>query len=203
MISRLRGILLEKTSPALLVEVNGVGYEVLAPMTTCYHLPDINSEVTLHTHFVVREDAHQLYGFITQTDRELFRTLVKVNGVGPKMALGIMSGMEAQELVQCVQSGNLVALTRIPGVGKKTAERLLVELRDKLSAWELAGSGKTGAVVSGKPASDPATEAESALVSLGYKPVEASRMVSAIARENSATSSQELIRLALRAAVKG
>jgi Holliday junction DNA helicase RuvA len=200
MISRLCGTLLEKIPPALLVDVYGVGYEVFAPMTTFYHLPEPGSEIVLHTHFVVREDVQQLYGFTTHRDRELFRTLIKVNGVGPKMALGIMSGMEATDLVRCVQTDNIAALTRIPGVGKKTAERLVIDLRDKLAAGHTDSSDASRA--SAIPANHAIAEAESALASLGYKPAEASRMIQAATRENTAASSQELIRLALRAAVK-
>ncbi len=140
MISRLRGVLLEKTPPLLLVEVNGVGYEVFAPMSSFYALPEIGSDVILHIHFVVREDVQQLYGFIEPRDRELFRTLIKVNGVGPKLALGIMSGMESAELLRCVRSDNIKALSQIPGIGKKTAERLIIELRDKLSDWDVTAS---------------------------------------------------------------
>lgn len=202
MISRLRGLLLEKAPPVLLIDVGGVGYDVFAPMTTIYQLPDVGSEVILHTHFVVREDVHQLYGFADMRDRELFRTLIKVNGVGPKMALGIMSGMEVNDLVRCVRSDNVAALTTIPGIGKKTAERLLIELRDKLAQWEVTGSGTAFAKTNTTQQNDPVTEAESALVALGYKPQEASRMVHAVATENAAANSEVLIRLALRAAVK-
>ena len=194
MIARLHGILLEVTPPALLLDVSGVGYEVFAPMTTFYQLPPLQQPVTLHTHFVVREDAQQLYGFISAMERELFRTLIKVNGVGPKMALGIMSGMEAALLVQCVQGNQVDALTRIPGVGKKTAERLIIELRDKLTAWQGAAPAA--------PAPQADQEAESALIALGYKLAEAARLVSAAQAEQPAATSQQLIRLALRAAVR-
>ncbi len=202
MISRLCGLLLEKTPPVLLIDVKGIGYDVFAPMTTIYRLPDVGAEVTLHTHFVVREDVQQLYGFADTRDRELFRTLIKVNGVGPKMALGIMSGMEVNDLVRCVRNDNVAALTTIPGIGKKTAERLLIELRDKLAEWEVTGSGTAYTKTNIAQANDPVTEAESALVALGYKPQEASRMVHAVASENAAANSEALIRLALRAAVK-
>lgn len=202
MISRLCGLLLEKTPPVLLVDVHGVGYEVFAPMTTIYRLPDVGNEVMLHTHFVVREDVQQLFGFADTRDRELFRTLIKVNGVGPKMALGIMSGMEVNDLVRCVRSNNIAALTTIPGVGKKTAERLLIELRDKLAEWEVVGLGSTQPKTTAMQLTDPASEAETALVALGYKPQEASRMIQQVAQQSSTASSQDLIRLALRAAVK-
>jgi len=202
MISRLHGILLEKTPPALVIDVGGVGYEVFVPMTTLYHLPEQGKPVTLHTHFVVREDAQQLYGFHTRQDRELFRTLIRVNGIGPKMALGILSGMETADLVRCVQSDNTAALTRIPGIGKKTAERLIIELRDKLGDTHAEHfAATTGGTPVVRPA-DARNEAESALASLGYKPADASRMVSSAAKENSSATREELIRLALRAAVK-
>jgi Holliday junction DNA helicase RuvA len=206
MISRLRGQLLEKAPPLLLLDVNGVGYEVFAPMTTIYQLPELGSEVTLHTHFVVREDVQQLFGFADTRDRQLFRTLIKVNGVGPKMALGIMSGMEVNDLVRCVRNDNVVALTTIPGIGKKTAERLLVELRDKLNEWELVVPDPINAHPGMAKPVDQASEAESALVALGYKPQDAARMVNAVVVDkknaNIDTNSEMLIRLALRAAVK-
>jgi Holliday junction DNA helicase RuvA len=203
MISRLQGTLLEKHPPALLVDVQGVGYEVLVPMSTLFQLPDTGDEVILFTHFVVREDAQQLFGFVDKRDRELFRTLIRVNGVGPKMALAIMSGMDTTDLVRCVNNNDVAALCRIPGVGKKTAERLLVEMRDKLGQWEVSEEGAAasgaGAILQ---AMDELAEAESALVALGYKATEASRMVNAVAGENDGASSEELIRLALKSAVK-
>jgi Holliday junction DNA helicase RuvA len=202
MISRLRGLLLEKTPPALLVDVNGVGYEVFAPMSSFYALPEIGGEVTLHTHFVVREDVQQLYGFVASRDRELFRTLIKVNGVGPKLALGIMSGMESVELLRCVRSDNVKALSQIPGIGKKTAERLIIELRDKLADWDVTGAVSETTAVPVK-VGDRSGEAESALVALGYKPVEATRLVSAALAGKPEANSEELIRLALRAALNG
>ena len=202
MISLLRGILLEKAPPILVIDVQGVGYEVFVPMTSFYSLPDTGREIQLHTHFVVREDAQQLYGFVTSRDRELFRTLIKVNGVGPKMALGIMSGMESHEVVHCVQTNNIIALTRIPGIGKKTAERLVIELRDKLvdyAAEEISLAQGSSARL---PINQTQMEAESALTALGYKPVEANRLVNQVAREQPAASSEELIRFALKAAVR-
>lgn len=199
MISRLHGVLLEKTPPSLLVDVQGVGYEVFAPMSTFYQLPDINSQLTLHTHFVVREDAQQLYGFFNVADRELFRTLIKVNGVGPKMALGMMSGMESNQLAECVHGGNIAALTRIPGIGKKTAERLVVELRDKLAVFATRPGSAANTVA--LTAGDALGDAEVALVALGYKPAEAARLVGLARKNKPDANSQELIRHALRAAV--
>ncbi|MFO1436164.1 MAG: Holliday junction branch migration protein RuvA [Gammaproteobacteria bacterium] len=197
MIGRLRGMLLEKRPPTLLIDVQGVGYEVEAPMTTFYKLPDINHEVTLHTHFVVREDAQLLFGFATEGERRLFRDLLKVNGVGPKVALAILSGIEADQFAACVQEGDIARLTRLPGIGKKTAERLIVEMRDRLSEWQndaSAGIKATGRIAAS--AADPVADAVSALIALGYKPNEASRYVHAVSKD--AMSSEEIIREALR-----
>jgi len=198
MIGRLHGILLVKKPPQLLIDVAGVGYEVSAPMTTFYELPEIGNEITLHTHLAVREDAHVLYGFLREQDRLLFRTLIKVSGVGPKLALAILSGMSADEFAGLVQIGDSTALTKLPGVGKKTAERLVVEMKDRLKDWQgvtLAPETSTSSAVS---ANNTVKDAVSALVSLGYKPQEASRMVSQV--ESDGLSSEEMIRLALRAA---
>lgn len=202
MISRLRGLLLAKTPPLVLVEVGGIGYEVSVPMTTLYQLPEPGDEVILFTHHVVREDAQLLYGFVTTRDRELFRTLIKVNGVGPKMALAIMSGMDSMELLRCVRSNNVKALSQVPGIGKKTAERLVIELRDRLTEWEDASTNHAGGGQLVSPVHDAAAEAESALVALGYKPADAARMVLAAANELPQAGSEALIRLALRSAVK-
>lgn len=204
MIGRLAGLLLEKQAPGLMVDIGGVGYDLLAPMTTFYRLPECGEAVTLHTHFAVSETSQQLYGFITQADRELFRLLIKVNGVGPKMAVGIMS-MESHDIVQCVRSDNISALVKVPGVGKKTAERLIIEMRDKLSAWQtselVAQTDVTPAESEAKKGiksqSGIIAEAESALVALGYKPVEAARAISA-AMDEEVTRSEQLIRRALK-----
>jgi Holliday junction DNA helicase RuvA len=169
-------------------------------MTTFYELPETGDEIILHTHLAVREDAHVLYGFLRPQDRLLFRSLIKVSGVGPKLALAILSGMSADEFAGCVQSGDSAALTRLPGVGKKTAERLVVEMKDRLKDWQ-GVTLTTGTSANGKmPASDALKDAVSALVSLGYKPQEASRMVSQV--EGDGLSSEELIRLALKAAAQ-
>lgn len=202
MIGRLRGVLAEKHPPYLLLDVQGVGYEVQAPMTTFYPLAEVGSEVTLLTHLAISETAQQLYGFYTSEERTLFRLLIKVSGVGPKMALGILSGMDADEFVRCVMDGNVPALVKVPGVGKKTAERLVVEMRDRLKDWHGENkSERSSAESSSQPAhaiNRVLADAESALVSLGYKPVEASKAVAAVLDESKTQRSEELIRLALR-----
>jgi Holliday junction DNA helicase RuvA len=200
MIGRLRGRIVSRQPPFLLLEVNGVGYEIEAPMSTFYVLPEGDAEVTLHTHLSVREDAHVLYGFAREADRTLFRALLKVSGVGGKMALGVLSGMTAEEFSQSVQTGDLAALTRLPGVGKKTAERLVVEMRDKLDKIGIPPRGGGGVV---GPATKPAgadRDAVSALVVLGYRPPEASRMVSKVFEEGMDTES--IIKAALQGTVK-
>lgn len=194
MIGRLTGMLLRKEPPALLLDVGGVGYELEAPMTTFYELPAVGQQVTLHTHLVVREDAHLLYGFARESQRRLFRDLLKVNGVGPRVALAVLSGMSDQEFVLCVVQGDIVRLTKIPGIGRKTAERLVMELKDKL-AFEPHGVDVQNAVAA-MPAADPVSEAVSALVSLGYKPPEASRMVRGLNAKD--LSTEEIIRQALK-----
>ena len=198
MIGRLKGILLEKQPPNLLIDVQGVGYEVEAPMTTFYNLPEIDQEVRLFTHMVVREDAQLLFGFYSEEERQMFRTLIKVNGVGPKMAIAILSSIEAQEFANSIHEGDAARLVKLPGIGKKTAERLIVEMRDKLDNWEikLATTG-TSTIQS---ASSIENDATSALVSLGYKPQEASRLISNLQIEG--LSSEEIIRLALKSTVK-
>ncbi|MGZ8946616.1 MAG: Holliday junction branch migration protein RuvA [Methylococcaceae bacterium] len=201
MIGFLRGILVHKAPPFLVLDVQGVGYEVEAPMTTFYDLPAINEEIKLHTHLVVREDAHILFGFSTEADRTLFRTLIKVNGVGPKLALTILSGQSAEEFHRCIHDNDTLALVRLPGVGKKTAERLVIEMRDKLpdlSGPVTVSTDKTGAT---KPAvGNPKQEAVSALCSLGYKPLDASKMVQNISAEGK--SCEDIIRSALQGALR-
>ncbi|MDT8384365.1 MAG: Holliday junction branch migration protein RuvA [Gammaproteobacteria bacterium] len=198
MIGRLHGTLIEKKPPQLLLDVGGVGYEISAPMTTFYELPETGNDITLHTHLAVREDAHVLYGFLREQDRMLFRSLIKVSGVGPKLALAILSGMSADQFAGCVQTGDSSSLTRLPGVGKKTAERLVVEMKDRLKDWQGVTFATEAAGQPVMPANAAVKDAVSALVSLGYKPQEASRMVSQV--EDAALSSEEMIRLALRAA---
>lgn len=198
MIGRLRGTLAEKQPPHLLVDVGGVGYELEVPMTTLYRLPNVGEPLTLHTHLVVREDAQLLYGFAEKRERELFRELIRLNGVGPKLALALMSGLEVDELVRCVQAGDTKALTRVPGVGKKTAERLLVELKDRFQAWESLPGIAPLVVEPARAAavSSAQNDALSALVTLGFKPAEASRAVSLV--DEDGLSSEELIRRALK-----
>jgi Holliday junction DNA helicase RuvA len=204
MIGTIRGTLVHKQPPDILVEVGGVGYEIQVPMTTLFQLPPLGGEVFLATHFVVREDAQLLYGFIDDRDRRLFRQLIKVSGVGPKLALTILSGMDAGSFARCVQRDDMSSLVALPGVGRKTAERLLVEMRDKLKDWSGAGGRVAGAVAGGEmaePFNDIVADAEGALIALGYKPQEASRMVVAV-NDDSVTSSEDLIRRALKATVK-
>lgn len=198
MIGRLRGQVITRQPPRLLLDVNGVGYEVEAPMSTFYNLPLDNEPVTLYTHLSVREDAHVLFGFLQEAERQLFRELLRVSGVGGKMALGILSGMAASEFGACVHNGDVAALTRLPGVGKKTAERLIIEMRDRLAAASLS---PPAAPLPGSPpamADDPAADAVSALVALGYKPAQASRMVKDV--DTAGQTTEEIIRAALQAA---
>ncbi|MBN2690162.1 MAG: Holliday junction branch migration protein RuvA [Gammaproteobacteria bacterium] len=189
MIGRLKGIILEKQAPDLLLDVAGIGYEVQAPMSTFYQLPEIGKSVILHTHLVVREDAQLLYGFISKSERSLFRELIKSSGVGPKLALTILSGMDPDLFVQVVIQGDLVALTKLPGVGKKTAERLLVEMRGRLKDWNVAD-------MSSVADSAPASDALSALLALGYRSQDANRVVAKY--KNQQLSSEEIIKLALK-----
>jgi Holliday junction DNA helicase RuvA len=193
MIGSLRGRIFAKAPPQLTVEVGGVGYELEAPMSTFFHLPALGAEVHLLTHLVVREDAHVLYGFGTEAERRLFRSLIKVSGVGPKIALALLSGISVTDFYQCVQSEDLSALTRVPGIGRKTAERLIVEMRHRLATPEAT----PGAPAAGGPASAEA-EAYDALVALGYRPAEATRLLKAAGPGTHST--EELIRRALQSA---
>jgi Holliday junction DNA helicase RuvA len=200
MIGFLRGKLVLKAPPLLMLDVGGVGYEVEAPMTTFYNLPAIGSEIILHTHLVVREDAHILFGFSTEADRSMFRTLIKVNGVGPKLALTILSGQSAEEFHRCIYNNDTQALVRLPGVGKKTAERLIIEMRDRLPDLGDSTGLSVPSVGNTHPVNNPKQEAISALCSLGYKPLDASKMVQNISVEDK--SCEDIIRLALQGAVK-
>lgn len=200
MIGRLTGIVLEKQPPHILLDVQGVGYELDAPMSTFYQLPALGEKTTLHTHMVVREDAQLLYAFSEKRERELFRELIRLNGVGPKLALALMSGLDVDELIGAVQAQDTSALVRVPGVGKKTAERLLVELKDRFKAWEaMPGSFKPLSPAQARTPASATADAVSALIALGYKPQEASKAVNAVEDKN--LSSEELIRHALKGMV--
>lgn len=203
MIGRLRGQIIAKHPPQVLIDVGGVGYEVEAPMSTFYDLPAAGEPVTLITHLVVREDAHVLYGFLREQDRALFRNLLKVTGVGAKMALAILSGMDAQRFALCVEQEDLTALSRLPGIGKKTAQRLVMEMKDRVANL----GGTPGVIGTARPAlaaarKDALSDAVSALVALGYRPADANRMVRAVAGTTPAPelTSEEIIRAALKAA---
>ncbi len=205
MIGRIEGRLLEKQPPEVLIDVNGIGYEIQMPMTSFYQLPAVGENVAVYTHFVVREDAQLLFGFADKMERELFRELIKANGVGPKLGLTILSGMSAGQFLISVQNEDVSALVSLPGIGKKTAERLLVELKDRLAKF-----GKQQAVpmpvdVDSKfmntivPVNDAREEAQSALIALGYKPAQASKLVDSVYQDG--MSSENLIREALKAAL--
>jgi Holliday junction DNA helicase RuvA len=197
MIGRLRGVIIEKQPPELVVDVQGVGYELSAPMSTFFNLPAVNDEVTLFTHMVVREDAQLLYGFATERERLLFRSLLKVNGVGAKLALTILSGSDVDTFARSVQDGDTASLTRLPGVGKKTAERLIVEMRDRLKEVSTA-MGLQDIVVdsASAPAGGAKNEAVEALMALGYKPAEADKMLRSF--DIDGMSTEQIIRQALQ-----
>lgn len=194
MIGHLRGRLVRKAPPALIVDVHGVGYELEAPMSTFYKLPELGSEVELHTHLVVREDAHLLYGFATEDERRLFRDLLRVTGIGPKIGLALLSGIDVDTFMRCVEAEDAAALTRIPGIGRKTAERLLVEMRDRIRALGQLPAAEP------KGSAGARAEAYAALVALGYRPVEVNRLLQGIEEEGAGT--EELIRRALQAAAR-
>jgi Holliday junction DNA helicase RuvA len=205
-IGRLRGTLLEKMPPEVLIEVSGVGYEVQMPMSCFYELPETGQEAIVYTHFVVREDAQLLYGFNTVTERALFREVIKANGVGPKLGLAILSGMNASQFVACVENEDISTLIKLPGVGKKTAERLVVEMKDRLKGWG-AGDLFTPATdaapvdshAAGTISQSAEDEAVSALIALGYKPQQASKVVSQVAQPG--MSSEAVIKEALKSMV--
>jgi Holliday junction DNA helicase RuvA len=209
-IGRLRGTLIEKTPPEILIECAGVGYEVSMPMTSIYALPELEQQTTIYTHFVVREDAQLLYGFSNKTERKLFRLLIKVNGVGPKLALAVLSAMSADQFVNCVRHDDVSGIVKIPGVGKKTAERLLIEMRDRLKDWQAQKPqvSATEAISDQmsiestfvQPLYDDAFENKSdavnALLSLGYKQIQADKAVKSV--YTSGMSSEDIIRDALK-----
>ena len=200
MIGRIRGLLVEKMPGHLIIECGGLGYEVEIPYTTFFQLPEPGSEVLLHTHFVVREDAQSLFGFFQKLDRDLFRLLIRVNGVGPKLAVAILSGLSADQFILCVQNKDVNALVKLPGIGKKTAERLLIEVSDRLG--QLEHEFQPSPAPTTKPqvsASDARGEAEAALIALGYKPQEATRAIERASVEGS--TREDLIRLALRSMI--
>jgi Holliday junction DNA helicase RuvA len=193
-IGHLRGRLASKLPPVVVIDVGGVGYECEAPMSTFYGLPAVGSDVLLHTHLVVREDAQLLYAFGTEQERRLFRSLLKVSGVGPKIALGILSGINVDGFMLCIEAQDADPLVRIPGVGRKTAERLLIEMRDRVKDFGLAGSA--GVAASGADGGTAQQEAYSALVALGYKPAEVVKMLKSAAADGATT--EDLIRRALQ-----
>lgn len=196
MIGQIKGQVIEKTTHQVLLDVGGLGYEVEVPISTAFALPDPGTHVTLHTHFVVREDAQLLYGFSSRTDRDMFRTLIRVNGVGPKLGIAILSGLDGPALARCVRDDDVSTLVKLPGIGKKTAERLLIELRDKVKTIEEGGNAGQADLVSIPSSNDVAAEAESALVALGYKPQEASKAIKKVAGPDESVES--LVKAALK-----
>lgn len=200
MITQLTGLLLEKKAPQLVLDVNGVGYEILAPMSTFYQLPDLGLKATLLTHLSIREDAHTLFGFAQPQERDLFRALIKVNGVGPKLALTILSGIEADHFVHCIQTQDTSSLVKIPGVGKKTAERLIIETRDSLSHWQAHTTDDTAQQTASLFTNQTISDAIAALTALGYKPNDAKKAIKTVHAPE--YNSEQLIRLALKQMVK-
>jgi len=194
MIGSVRGRIASKTPPQLMVDVGGLGYELEAPMSTFFHLPAVGEEVSLLTHLVVREDAHVLYAFATEAERRLFRSLIKVSGVGPKIALALLSGISVEAFSRCVVNEDIAALTKVPGIGRKTAERLIIEMRDRLKGPETSAGDMPVATA----AVSPESEAYGALIALGYRPAEATRLLKAAGPGTHST--EELIRRALQGA---
>lgn len=201
MIGRIQGIVWEKKPPQLLINVGGIGYEIHAPMSTFYHLPQVGCEVVLQTHLIVREDAHILYGFLQERERSLFRSLIKISNIGPKSALTILSGIEPETFVRCVIENDMVTLAQLPGIGKKTAERLVVEMRDRLGNWQNENMENNLAPLKSSTGNQIIEDAISALVALGYKPQDARRVILRI--DSADMSSEELIRFALQNMMKG
>ncbi len=196
MIARLAGILLVKSPPLMVIDVNGVGYEVEAPLGVFSELPENGKPVTLLIHHQFSQDSQTLYGFASSSEREVFRKLLKISGIGARLALTILSGASAAELARFVATGDVAALTRLPGIGRKTAERIIIELRDKLTGLSIGGLSPVGAPLG----TDPVSEAGHALASLGYKAVEVSRMISAVAEAG--MDAEAIIRKALQTRVK-
>jgi Holliday junction DNA helicase RuvA len=207
MIGRIRGTVVEKQPPEVLIDVAGVGYEIQIPMTSFYQLPEVGAEASVYTHFVVREDAQLLFGFADKNERAVFRELIKASGVGPKLALTILSGMSGQHFMQCVAHEDITALVKLPGVGKKTAERLVIEMRDRFKKLSLEQSASDDFALQGNnsientfvTSSDAKEEALSALIALGYKAPQASKVISSVYVKD--ITSEELIREALRAMI--
>ena len=201
MIGRLQGTILDKQPPSILIDVHGVGYELEASMSTFYQLPECGENITLHTHLVVREDAQLLYGFYSLSERQMFRNLIKISGVGPKLALTILSGMSAEDFSRCIMDADSKALTRLPGVGKKTAERLVIELKDRLEKDDsIKLPGVAGSAAKIERQANPVNDAVSALISLGYKAQQASLMIRDLDVEDKST--EEIIRAALQGGAK-
>ena len=197
MIGRLKGTLIHKQPPWLVIDVHGIGYELEAPMSTFYDLPEIGREVSLFTHYAQKEDSVSLYGFFKESERRLFRDVQKVTGIGARIALAVLSGVSVDDFARLVQSGDVTALTRIPGIGKKTAERMVVELRDRASAF---GEAAVLAGAAGPAPSDPITEALAALQQLGYKSAEAARLAEKVKADGD--DAEAIIRKALRSALR-
>lgn len=200
MIGQIEGTIIEKNPPEILVEVAGITYEILVPMSTLYQLPEPGELVRLHTHFSVREDAQTLYGFFDAETKKMFRSLVRVNGVGPKMALGILSGMSVEDFVQAVRNNDSEAMVRMPGIGKKTAERLMIEMRDKMIEW--GSDDNVGSDLSSQTKSSFTKDAEIAMINLGYKPQQAARAIAQALKVNpEINDSEELIRFSLKSMI--
>ena len=200
MIGQIEGTIIEKNPPEILVEVAGITYEILVPMSTLYQLPESGELVRLHTHFSVREDAQTLYGFFDAETKKMFRSLVRVNGVGPKMALGILSGMSVEDFVQAVRNNDSEAMVRMPGIGKKTAERLIIEMRDKIIEW--GSDNNVGSDLSSQTKSSFTKDAEIAMINLGYKPQQAARAIAQVLKVNpEINDSEELIRFSLKSMI--
>lgn len=200
MIGRLHGVILEKHPPALLLDVGGVGYEIEAPMSTFYELPAAGESATLFTHLAVKDDAHSLYGFHSRDERSLFRSLIRVSGVGPRLALTVLSGMRAEDFVRCIELEDTATLIRLPGIGKKTAERLIIEMRDRVKDLFSVPTASGAAPTRPAAPDDAGSEAVSALIALGYKPAEAARLVQEASE--SGASTEQIIRRALQKAVR-
>ncbi|MGH8520025.1 MAG: Holliday junction branch migration protein RuvA [Gammaproteobacteria bacterium] len=193
MIGRIRGLLIEKRPPHLLLEAHGIGYELEAPLSTFDRLPSLNAEVLLYTHLAIREDAHLLFGFLSESERRLFRALLKVSGIGARTALAILSGSDVEEFTKCIHAEDIARLTDLPGIGKKTAERLVIEMRDRLADWTPRGAAAGGALAGSH---DALADAIEGLVALGYKAHEAGRYVQAI--DTAGMTSEAIIRAVLR-----